>query len=290
MKKNALLYIVIAGVLWGTSGIFVHFMSPMGFSTMHMIAARSGVATLSILIYTLFYNRKLLKVKPKELLVFAASGISFLGTGSFYYAAIQASSVSTAVILMYTAPIMVMIFSVAFLGERFTPKKFVSLTCMMIGCALVSGVVGGLTFSPLGIVLGLLSGICYAAYNVITKVGMNYSYHPVTATFYCFLTAFVFALMIAQPLQMGAIIAQNPLEAPLLMLGLGVVTCILPYFLYTLALREIPAGTASALGIIEPMSATLFSVTLLGEALSVPAICGIVLILGAVFMLSRSNG
>jgi D-glycero-D-manno-heptose 1,7-bisphosphate phosphatase len=56
-----------------------------------------------------------------------------------------------------------------------------------------------------------------------------------------------------------------------------------------MALRDVPAGTASALSIVEPMSATVFSVAFLNEKMTVPAVCGIVLILLAVFLLSRED-
>ena len=72
-----------------------------------------------------------------------------------------------------------------------------------------------------------------------------------------------------------------------LIVGIGIFTGITPYFLYNLSLRDIPAGTASALGILEPMAATVFSVLFLGEILSVQSASGIILILLAVFMLSR---
>ena len=54
-------------------------------------------------------------------------------------------------------------------------------------------------------------------------------------------------------------------------------------------MRDLPAGTASALGIVEPMAATVFSVLFLGERLSILPAVGIVLILGAVFMLGKSE-
>ncbi|MBR5507290.1 MAG: EamA family transporter, partial [Clostridia bacterium] len=71
--------------------------------------------------------------------------------------------------------------------------------------------------------------------------------------------------------------------------GMGIFACILPYFLYTMALQRVPAGTASSLGILEPMAASLFSVLILGEKLSLYSIVGIVLILGSVFILGRNE-
>ena len=74
-----------------------------------------------------------------------------------------------------------------------------------------------------------------------------------------------------------------------LIVGIGVFTCILPYVFYTLGLRDVPAGTATALGIIEPLSATVFSVAFLGEKLTAPLIIGMVLILAAVFALAKQK-
>ena len=54
-------------------------------------------------------------------------------------------------------------------------------------------------------------------------------------------------------------------------------------------MRDLPAGTASALSIVEPMAATVFSVVLFHEAMSVASVIGIVLILLAVFLLSRDE-
>ena len=85
------------------------------------------------------------------------------------------------------------------------------------------------------------------------------------------------------------IAAQRPVYLTLLMIGIGVFTFVLPYLLYTIALRDIPAGTAASLAIIEPMAATIFSVTIFGEKLSLASLVGIVLILASVFLLSKSE-
>jgi drug/metabolite transporter (DMT)-like permease len=54
-------------------------------------------------------------------------------------------------------------------------------------------------------------------------------------------------------------------------------------------MRDLPAATTTSLGIVEPMAATLFSVTLLGEKLDVAAVIGTVLILVALIPLSASD-
>lgn len=287
MKKLSLVYIILAGVFWGTSGIFVHYLAPYGFSSMQMTLIRSVVSFLTMSIYAFAHDKKLFKVSFKELILFFFSGASFFSTASCYYYAMQKSSVSTAVVLMYTAPIFVMIYSVIFLGEKLTRLKAASVVAMIAGCGLVSGIIGGLKFDIVGIVFGLLAGISYSAYNIFTKIEMKGNSNAISANIYSFLFAGIIGLIVENPMEMVPYVEKSPGITIFLIIALGICTGIIPYFLYTLALRDIPAGTASSLAILEPMSATLFSVILLGEVLSISAIAGIILILSSVFALSK---
>jgi drug/metabolite transporter (DMT)-like permease len=100
----------------------------------------------------------------------------------------------------------------------------------------------------------------------------------------------VMALTLGEPHKVIENAGANPKLIIPLFIALGLMTNIIPYFLYTLSLREIPAGTAASLGILEPMSATLFSVIFLNEKLTVVSTVGMVLILAAVFMLGKAEG
>ena len=289
MKRSALLYIVLAGVLWGSSGIFVNLLSPYGFTPVQMTCMRSVVSALCMGIYLLVRDKSCFKVTLPQLMMFVLSGAAVFGTATFYYAAIGASSVSTAVVLMYTAPVFVMAYSVAFLGEKFNLRKAAAVVLVTVGCALVSGLVAGARFSILGTVLGLCSGLSYSAYNVVTKIQMLRGCRPLSATFYSFSVMAVISLCVCDPVDLVQKTARNPAYLIMLIIGIGVFTCVTPYLLYTLALRDIPAGTASSLAIIEPMSATVFSVVLFSEKLTLASITGIVLILVSVFLLSKSE-
>lgn len=289
MKKLGLVYIILASILWGTSGIFVHNLAPYGVTSLQMTFIRGLVAFVCMAIFVLITDRSIVKTNFKEILLFFGSGLSFFTTATCYYQSMQLTSVSTAVVLMYTAPIFVMIYSVAFLGEKLSTMKLIAVIGMIVGCALTSGIIGGLKFDALGIAIGFLSGIAYAAYNIITKIEMQKGINPVKANFYCFMFSIFAGILISKPIGLISCISQNPPVVISLSLGVGIFACILPYFLYTMALREIPAGTASSLGILEPMSATILSVLVLGEKLSLYSVMGIVLILGSVFILSKEK-
>lgn len=289
MKIRAFIYIILAGIGWGTSGLFVNALSSYGFSAVQIIAARGVVSAIVMTLYVAIRDKKLFRVTKQELVFYFLAGLGILLTGTFYFVSMQMTSVSTAVVLMYTEPIFVMVYSVLFFGEKLNPLKIISVISMMIGCCLVSGIVGGIEFNAVGIAIGLGSGIAYSAYNIVTKIEMRKGYNPISANAYCFIFMCVLALMICNPPQMAQFVVENPFPVIPLMVGIGIIACVLPYFLYTLALRDLPVGTASSLSIVEPMAATVFSVVILGETLVTSSLIGIVLIIGSVFLLGKSE-
>lgn len=289
MKLKAFIFIAIAGVLWGTSGIFVNVLSPYGFTSIQMTAMRATVSFLCLLVFVLIKDRKLFKAKPVDIALFALGGLGLFGTSSCYYASMQLTSISTAVVLMYTAPIFVTVFSVIFMKEKMSLLKIISIACMLVGCCFVSGLIGGFKFDLVGILLGLLSGVSYATYNVVTKIAVMRKNSSVTASLYSIMFMTVFAVAFSSPWEIPANIAKNPSITLPFVVGLGVMTHVIPYLLYSNAMNYLPAGTTTAMGIIEPMSATLIGVIVYQQVPNVWAIIGIILILLAVFLLSRTE-
>ena len=288
MKTRSFLFIVLSGILWGTSGVFFNLLTPRGFAPLQMTAIRASVSAVVLGIGLLIINKSSFKLPIKRLPTVMLSGTFMFLAAACYYSAIDASSVSTAVILMYTSPIFVMAYSVIFLGERLTKLKLLSLVMMLAGCALVSGIIGGMKFSFWGVLLGLLAGICYAGYNIAAKINTIKGVAPITTALYSFIFMAISSLIFGNPAGIVSNAAADPLTIVPLMLGLGLFTCVIPYSLYTVSLKDIPVGTASALGMIEPLSATVYSVVFFGENLSAPLVIGMALILSAVFVINKN--
>ena len=285
MKKKAFLFIITAGLLWGTSGIFVKFISPLGFTSLQMTAVRGAVSLLCMAVYALIVDRSLFRVKPSHLLLLAGIGVFLYLTASLYYTAMQMTSISTAVVLMYTSPIYVSIFSMLFLGEKKSAGKLCAILLLITGCGLVSGIVGGFKLDPLGILLGFLSGLTYASYNILTKIALKKGNNPVSVSLYGFLFMVIVAIPFASPASLFANISASPLAAIPLLLGLGVCTFVLPYFFFTSSMKDLSAGTASAFSVVEPLAATVYSVVFFKEPLNFFSAAGIALVLISVIMI-----
>lgn len=287
--KKSFFYIVIAGLLWGTSGIFAPLLSPYGFTAFQLATVRGSISFLCIALYALIRDRKLFLANWKQLLLFFGIGVTVYLTAAFYYLSMSLTSTSTSVVLMYVAPVYVSVFSAIFFGERFSKLKVFAVIGMLLGCCLVSGIFGGVRFEPIGLLFGVLSGVAYAAYNILTKLAMRWGCSPTSTTLYGFLFMALVGMCTSRPIGIFAGVAADPVRTIPLLIGLGICTCVLPYFLYTLAMKGLPAGTASALGIIEPMSATVYSILFFHERPNLLSYVGILLILIAVVALGAGE-
>lgn len=286
MKRVSVIFVIIAGILWGSSCIFVYGLSFYGLNSIHISFIRGGVASVLTVIFALAKDKKLFHTAPFDLLLYFGGGVSMLMTSVLYYGAMQKTSVATAVILMYTAPIFVMGYSVLFFKERLTKKKFAVTVIMLVGSCLVSGAVGGIKFNPAGILLGFGSGIAYSSYNIFTKIQMKRQCNPFTASMYSFIFMTLIGAFVSSPRVVFETAEQNPISL-MWIFSCGFVTSVLPYLLYAKALRRLPVSTASSLAVVEPLTATMFGFLFFSQIPDSFSIYGTLLVLISVFMLSK---
>ena len=288
-KTPVILAIILAGVLWGTSPLFADLLSDAGFSAIQMTATRSGVTALTLALVLFVLDRRAFRMRPRLILLAFFAGAGYFLTATLYYFAIGEIGAATAAVLLYTSPIYVLCVSLAFLGEKLTRAKLLATALMLLGCIFVSGVIGGFSGGILGVGVGLLSGAFYGLYNLMTKIAVQGGARPISLTFYTFLFAALLSITFADPIGYARLALGDPLSLVPILFLLGLVTCVLPYFLYTLSLVCLDAGVASALSIVEPMAATLFGILFLAERLSLPKMIGIALILLATLLFCREK-
>lgn len=271
MKKLAVIFVLIAGTLWGCIGIFVRHYTALGLSSMQTVTIRMTIAAILFALFVLIYRPKLYKIRLKDLWIFLGSGVISVGFFTYcYFTSIELSSLSVAAVLLYTAPAFVMLFSLIFFKERMTIPKAISLVLAVLGCAMTTGVIGGrLNVTLAGFLFGLGSGICYALYSIFSRFALNRGYEPFTITLYTFLFAAIFSLLATDVRPVLHIVT-----ADLGSIGYAVlfamVSCVLPYVFYTLGLKHIASSTASIIATVEPVVATVIGAVVFSEPLAIP--------------------
>lgn len=286
MKVKSYLSIIIAGILWGCISLFVKQLNAYGFSAMQVSATRCILTAILMLIYILITNPSALKIRLKDIWVFVGTGIISLTLfNCCYFYTIEKSQASIAVVLLYTSPIFVMLFSALLFKEKITLKKIISLILCFSGCVLVAGLVQSeFSISPGILTVGICSGIFYALYSVFGIFALR-KYDTLTVTLYTFIFAAIANIIIGKPLDIIEKTIANPILIPY-EIGIAVLCTLLPYLLYTYGLKETPAAKAAILVTTEPLVGALIGIFIFSDPYNIDKILGIALIFAAVILLS----
>ena len=287
-KKGYLgdILIIIAGLFWGSMGIFVRHLNDLGFSSIQVACLRLTTAGILFALILLIKDRKGFKIALRDIPLFLALGlVSILFFTCCYFTAIRLMTMSTAAILLYTSPIWVMILAIIFLKEKFTIQKLIALILAFAGCVLVSGFGGKVTV--VGILVGLGSGLGYGLYSIFGTFALK-KYSPYTVTCYTFLIAGLGSIFVSNPVDLVSKISSIENKPALFgfVLLTAVVTAVIPFLLYTLGLNMTTAGKAAVLATVEPAAATLFGFFVMKETVGPVAIAGILLVFAAIIVLS----
>jgi len=289
MKKNfSVFYILLAGILWGTMGIWVRFYNNAGFDSMELVTIRAFVSLFIFGIYLLFKDNQLFRIKLKDIWIFFGSGIlCFIGFAFLYFNTIEQSTLAIAAVLLYTSPIFVMLFSALLFKEKLNKMKIFSLVLAFCGCIFVSGVLNeNSNITTAAFFMGLGSGLGYGLYSIFTRYGLN-RFNTVTVTFFTFVFASIGCLFICDmPSLINKIIVDKLILFSILF---GIITSVLPYFLYNLGLKNTETGKAAIIACIEPVTATIFSIAVYHERFDIFMLSGILLVLAAIFLLNKKN-
>ena len=297
MKKLSVFFVLLAGILWGCIGIFVRRYNELGLSPLQIAALRITLAAVMFAVFVLIYKPKLYRIKLKDIWCFLGTGIVSVGFFTYcYFTSMELSSLSVAAVLLYTAPVFVMLFSLILFKEKLTLMKGISVVLAVLGCAMTTGVIGGqLNVSLAGFLFGLGSGVCYALYSIFSRFALDRGYEPFTITLYTFFFASISTLAVIDPRPVVKAVTVD-VGSVLFALLFALESCVLPYVFYTLGLKRISSSTASIVATVEPVVATVVGAVIFSEPLGIPfGYLGIAFVLLSVVLINintnkRKNG
>ncbi len=285
MKKFADLFVLGAGILWGIAGLFVAHMNSLGFAPVQISALRWIFSAIVMTVGILVISPKKLRIRFQDIWWFILTGIMcILLSSTLYFISIKETSAAVGNILMYTSPIWILVFSIIFFKEKTTVSKILSLILAIGGCAFATGLVGSgeLNFSTYGIITGVLSGLFYGLYSILSKAILKV-YDSVTVTLYTAIFAGIGALFIIDIPATAIQVVKTSAYIPVLLLVICVT--IAPYTLYTIGLRHCKATRASIMACIEPMTSAIMGTLILKQSFTIFQFFGIIFILAAGFIL-----
>ena len=292
MKRLALILPIISGILWGSTGPFVRMLVAAGLNNITVFFSRVLIASILLFFFLLIYNRSLLRIKIKDIWMFAlAGGVGTLGLNICYNESILHLSLSLAAVLLALMPVYVVIIAAIVFKEKITSKKVICMILAFAGCVLVSGVLeqSGQNLTVTGILIGVLSGVLYSFYSIFSRVAGDRGYHAFTIIFYSMLIAMIVLIPFADWNALGTYVAEAPAAHTGILVVHSLLSSVLPYIFFTIGLIYAETGTASILGAAgEPAAATIFGLIIYAEVPSVLSIAGLVLTIIALALLVRT--
>jgi drug/metabolite transporter (DMT)-like permease len=226
-----------------------------------------------------------LVVPGRDLIRFLLIGVLGVAASNYlYYLAIQRTNVATAIILQYTAPVWVLLYTVLRGGYKPSMRRSAAVGLAVIGCTLAVGFVGsgGLSLDPVGVTAALLAAFSFAFYNVGGhRVLARYDRWKVLL--WVLLSAATFWIFVNPPWKIWA--AHFSREQWGFMLIFSLVSVLGPFSCYFAGLQHLEPTRAVVASCLEPVFSILIAAVALGELLRPLQSVGIVVVLIAIVLI-----
>jgi len=283
------IYILIGATLWGVSSVVAKSLFNIGLPPAELVQIRLTLATVTLLLVLLVFDRERIIISSKDLPYFLIFGfVGVAGVQFTYYYTISKIHVGPAVLIQYLAPVWVSLFAFLFQKEPLSKGKIVSLLLAVMGCYLT---VGGyridlLRLNRIGIASGLFSSFFFAFYGLYGEKGLK-KYDPWTLILYGFGFGAVFYWILISPMKM--ITGGYSLKVWMAFLYIAIFSTLIPFGLYFKGIERIRATRASITATWEPVVAGFSAYIVLGEVLYPLQVLGGIGVIVAVVLLQTAK-
>jgi drug/metabolite transporter (DMT)-like permease len=290
--------IVIASALFGAAGSVAKVALDAGIDPARLTALRCTGAAIGLLVVLGLTRPSLLRVARRDvpmLLVLALCGAAVIQW--LYFVAIDRLPVGLALLLEFTAPLMVALFARFVLRQQIDRRVWAGLGLALAGLALVAQTSGGGVWGDggldrVGVAAALGAAGCLAAFYLGGKRALQ-RLHPMTLTFWMFALSAIF-WAIARPWwtfefsvlgndasMLGSLESFSvPLWVPIAWVVL--LGTLLPYGFELASLSHLSPTATSVVAMSEPVIAAAVAWAWLGESLGTVQVIGAAVVLAGV--------
>lgn len=268
--------LIAAMTLFGTIGVFRHYIPlPSGL----IACARGLIGALTLVVYLL-----ILRKRPdwaavrRNFLPLALSGAALGANWVLLFEAYTRTTVASATLAYYFAPILLLITAPFVLKEKLTVRKVICVLVALVGMVFLSGVIGGGVTKLSGIAFALGAALLYPLIVLLSKKLTEVNAYGKSVV------QLLFAAAITLPYTLLAeewSFSDFTFPAVILLVTVCVVHTGIAYALYFGALPFLKAQTLAILSYIDPLIAVILSALVLREPFGWSELIGAVFILGA---------
>ncbi|HBR07375.1 MAG TPA: EamA family transporter [Clostridiales bacterium] len=262
-ETTAIFQMLICATLWSMAGIFIKLIP---WNPFVISGFRSLIAALIMGIY--MFSAKMPVMLTKKSIF---TGVALFLTFTCFVAANKLTTAANAIVLQFTAPVFIMVFSAVFLGRKFSGADVAAVVLTMAGISLFFFDQLG-PGHLLGNMLGLAAGVMMACMYI--GVGSGQGPERTTGILIAHLLAFASGIPF--------IVATGPefsFQPVMYIIILGVFQLGIPYILLSRAAEHCPPLACSLLGALEPLLNPLWVFLFDGETPGTLALVGGVVVI-----------
>ena len=274
MKKSYFKYI-IALLIFGFNGVIA---SHIPLNSHEIVLTRTAIGvTVLWLIFLLTRQKSTVAAYRKEFVFLALSGMMMGLNWLFLFESYRTIGVGLGTVACYFGLVLVMVLSPLLFREKLTWPKLLGFAAAVVGMVLCNGKIVAAGRSLWGLTCGALAAITLAALVILNKKAPHITGLENTAweMTFAFLTVAVFVGIKQGYSFVSAIGAAWPW-----VLILGAINTGFGCYLYFSSIGSLPVQSVSVLGYLEPLSAVVFAMIFLHEAMTPLQLVGAACILG----------
>ena len=277
--RKAKASLIFSMLVFGTIGIFVRYI-PLPSSVIAL--TRGVIGTVFLIVVTLKRGPGISwKAIRRNLLNLCLSG-AFIGINwILLFESYRFTTVATATLCYYMAPVFVTISAPFLFKERLTKKKMLCIAGALVGMIFVSGIwntgISG-TGELRGVLYGIGAAVFYASVILLNKKIRDISAYD--KTMMQLAAASIVLLPYTVLTEKVSVLSLTPV-AVILLAVVGILHTGLSYTLYFGSMKELEAQTIAIFSYIDPIVAILLSALFLKEPLGIGGIAGAIMVLGA---------
>ena len=292
LSSQGLILGLTAAVCYGFIPLFTkelqHPSEGLALSSATILFYRFGIASIVIAGIMLFQRISFRITFPEflrlTLLAFLSDGAALFLIAGYSY---MPSGVATTLHFMY--PVFTALTMMLFFHEPRRMSTVLAITMAVAGLFVLSWTGQG-EVELLGVVLEIISALCFALYLIRVNRSKISNMPPTKLTFYVMmLGALIFAATIIyerSEIEMATHFAVLPSTRGWLnLIALSLVCTVITNLALVHAIKMIGPTITAVLGVLEPVTAILLGIVFMGESLTSPIVLGIMLIISAVLII-----
>jgi drug/metabolite transporter (DMT)-like permease len=289
-KSKGILYALLATAIWSANFIFARdlydLIDPISFSFYRWLTACIVILPLVIMDRSNLW--RLAKKHASYLIVTSLLGVTIFNS-VIYHAARTTPAINLSLIAM-TTPMILVLHSYLFLGEKLNYKKWFALFIVFCGIILLISkgdinVIRTLQFSK-GDFWMLSACLCFSTYTILSRKRPE----DIDSKSFIFLT-FMIGTAVLSPVFLYARSVNSPIEwtgsiiGAILYVGIG--ASLVSYYLWEKSTSIIGAAHAGAIYNLLPICSTILAIIFLGEQFTIFQGISMISVLGGLWLYHR---